>query len=252
MLNIYIMPEINLKLTDERETPMRLDKFLSDSTPYSRSGIKILTRKGLVSVNGQTATRADMHIAESDLLTVEGKAVSYRKYIYLMMNKPSGYLSATEDKRDPVVTDLLPDEYRHFEPFPVGRLDKDTEGLLLLSNDGQFAHSISSPGKNIYKRYFAVLDQPAEAGDIEAFKAGMDFKEFSARPALLEITPNPREVYIEIAEGKFHQVKRMCERVGKTVLHLRRVAIGGLPLDPGLPLGGVRELSAEEMAEIRN
>jgi 16S rRNA pseudouridine516 synthase len=166
-----------------------------------------------------------------------------------MMNKPQGYLSATEDDRDPVVLDLVPEEFKHFAPFPVGRLDKDTEGLLLLSNDGQFDHELMSPRKNLRKRYYAELDNPATPEDVEAFAAGMQFKEFTAKPALLEIdAADPRKVYVEISEGKYHQVKRMCERTGKNVLFLKRVAIGKLVLDPALSCGEIRELTQEELA----
>jgi 16S rRNA pseudouridine516 synthase len=166
-----------------------------------------------------------------------------------MLNKPQGYLSATEDDRDPVVTDLLPEDLKHFAPFPVGRLDKDTEGLLLLTNDGQFDHELMSPRKNLFKRYYAELDIPATAEDVEAFAAGMVFKEFTAKPARLEIDPlDSRKVYVEISEGKYHQVKRMCERVGKNVTFLKRVAIGSLQLDAALECGKVRELTTEELA----
>jgi len=229
---------------------MRLDKYISESTAFSRKDIKKLVKCGEVAVNGVTAGKPEMQITEADRVEINGQAVVYRKYVYLMMNKPQGYLSATEDKRDPVVVDIIPEEYKHFEVFSVGRLDKDTEGLLILSNDGQFAHAVTSPKKNVYKRYFAVLDKPAQAEDIEIFKQGMEFKEFTAQPARLEITENPCEVYIEIAEGKFHQVKRMCERVGKTVTFLKRVSIGGLKLDAGLASGAVRELTVEELEAI--
>ena len=228
---------------------MRLDKYLSDATAYSRKEIRGLVNRKAVTVNGLIAKAADMKINEAaDQVCVNGELVVYRKFIYLMLNKPQGYLSATEDDRDPVVIDLLPEEYKHFAPFPVGRLDKDTEGLLLLTNDGQFDHELMSPRKNLYKRYYAELDHPAEAGDIELFAAGMVFKEFTAKPAKLEILPDdPRKVYVEIAEGKYHQVKRMCERVGKTVLYLKRVAIGKLQLDETLECGKVRELTAAEL-----
>ena len=229
---------------------MRLDKYLSDATHYTRREIRGLVMRKAITVNGGTAKTADMKVNEtSDTICVNGEAIRYRKFIYLMLNKPQGYLSATEDDRDPVVVDLLPEELKHFAPFPVGRLDKDTEGLLLLTNDGQFDHELMSPRKNLYKRYYAELDLPATKADIELFAAGMEFKEFTAKPARLEIDPeDPRKVYVEISEGKYHQVKRMCERAGKTVLFLKRVAIGNLQLDETLECGKVRELTAEELA----
>lgn len=229
---------------------IRLDKFLSEASPYSRRDVRGLVKRGAVSVNGVPAKAPDMKVNENqDVICVNGEHIIYRKFIYLMMNKPQGYLSATEDDRDPVVIDLLPEEYRHFSPFPVGRLDKDTEGLLLLTNDGQFDHELMSPRKNLFKRYYAELDKPAVEEDITCFASGMEFKEFTAKPARLEIDPDdPRKVFVEIAEGKYHQVKRMCERVGKTVIFLKRVAIGPLQLGGTLAAGQVRELTQEEYA----
>lgn len=229
---------------------MRLDKYISACGAASRSEVKRLIRAGAVSVNGETAKAADMKIDEnSDIVCVSGKELRYRKYVYLMLNKPQGYISATEDKHYKVVTELVPEEYSHFNVFPVGRLDIDTEGLLILTNDGQLDHEITSPKKNVYKRYFAVLDSPAQPEDIEAFAAGMEFSDFTAKSAYLEITDNPCEVYIEIAEGKFHQVKRMCARVGKNVTFLKRVSIGSLMLDDELAVGEVREMSREEVGK---
>ena len=229
---------------------MRLDKFLSDASIYSRKDVRALVKRKAITVNGTVARVVDMKIDETkDAVAVNGEVISYRKFIYLMLNKPQGYLSATEDDRDPVVVDLLPEDLRHFAPFPVGRLDKDTEGLLLLTNDGQFDHELMSPRKNLVKRYYAELDAPATSEDVEVFAAGMEFKEFTAKPAVLEISPDdPAKVYVEISEGKYHQVKRMCERVGKNVLFLKRVAIGKLVLDPALPCGEIRELTQEELA----
>lgn len=227
---------------------IRLDKYLSEATAYSRKDVRVLVKRGVITVNGTAAKTPDMKLDENTAeVIVDGEKILYRKFIYLMLNKPQGYLSATEDDHDPVVTDLLPEEYKHFHPFPVGRLDKDTEGLLLLTNDGQFDHELTSPRKNLYKRYYAELDAPAVPEDIEAFRAGMEFKEFTAKSAVLEIDPaDAKKVFVEIAEGKFHQVKRMCERVGKNVLFLKRVAIGALQLDPALETGQIRELTPEE------
>ena len=229
---------------------MRLDKYLSEATAYSRRDVRNLIKRKAITVNGTVAQASDMKVDEtSDVVCVNGEAVLYRKFIYLMLNKPQGYLSATEDKRDPVVVDLLPEEFKHFAPFPVGRLDKDTEGLLLLTNDGQFDHELMSPRKNLYKRYYAELDMPAVPEDITLFASGMEFKDFTAKPARLEIVQSdPRKVYVEIAEGKYHQVKRMCEKAGKNVVYLKRIALGGLQLDETLECGKVRELTADELA----
>lgn len=228
---------------------MRLDKFLSDSTDMSRKDIKQLIKKKAVTIDGKIITKSETQVADTSTVTVNGQKISYKRFVYLVLNKPSGYVSATEDKKYPVVTDLVPEKYRHFEVFPAGRLDIDTEGLLILTNDGEFAHKITSPKKNVYKRYFARLDKPAQEADKDAFSAGMQFNDFTAKPAHLEICDNPYEAYIEIAEGKFHQVKRMFERVGKNVIYLKRVSIGGLILPDDLPLGEVAELGFETLTE---
>ena len=229
---------------------MRLDKYLSDATAFSRREIRGLVKRRAITVNGCAAAGADMKVDEKqDTICVNNQTVLYRKFIYLMLNKPQGYLSATEDDRDPVVVELVPEELKHFAVFPVGRLDKDTEGLLLLTNDGQFDHELMSPRKNLYKRYYAELDAPATEEDVKTFASGMVFKDFTAKPARLEIDPDdPCKVCVEIAEGKYHQVKRMCEQVGKNVVYLKRVAIGNLQLDETLPCGQVRELTAQELA----
>lgn len=226
---------------------MRLDKYISGCGYASRKDVKKIMKQGLVTVDGIICKRPEEQVSETSVVCVDGEILHYREFVYLMLNKPQGYVSAVFDKKYPVVTELVDEEYAHFEVFPVGRLDIDTEGLLLLTNDGKFAHEMTSPKKNVYKRYFAVLDKDAEGGDAEEFAKGMVFKDFTAKSAKLEITDNPREVYIEIAEGKYHQVKRMCERVGKEVVFLKRVAIGGLKLDENLETGEVRELTQEEL-----
>lgn len=225
---------------------MRIDKYISGCGYASRKDVKKLIKQGLVFIDGRVCKKPEEQADENSVVEVDGERLIYREFVYLMLNKPQGCVSAVYDKKYPVVTEFVPEEYAHFEVYPVGRLDIDTEGLLILTNDGQFAHEMTSPKKDVYKRYFAVLDKPMEEKDIEVFAGGMEFKEFTAKSAKLEITENPNEVYIEIAEGKFHQVKRMCERVGKTVTYLKRVAIGGLELDESLEKGEVRELTKEE------
>lgn len=227
---------------------MRLDKFLSDSAKYSRKEIRKLIRYRAVSVNGEVCIHADRQVEKESLVTVNGRKIEYCRYVYLMLHKPAGYVSATEDKSDPVVTSLVPEELRHFQVFPVGRLDKDTEGLLLLTNDGQFDHALMSPKKEIFKRYYAELDRPLAENAAELFRKGMDLGDFTAKSAVLEITQDPCKVFVEISEGKFHQVKRMCEKAGSTVTYLKRVAIGPLALDEALASGEVRHLSREELA----
>lgn len=226
---------------------MRLDKYISESTPYSRKEIKTLIRKKEVSVNGVTALRPEEQVTENDEVYVSGERIEYIKYVYFMLNKPQGYISATEDRHYPVVTDLVPEEYAHYNVFPVGRLDIDTEGLLILTNDGALDHEVTSPKKHVYKRYFVRTDKKVEQDDIKKFAEGMSFKEFTAKPARLEICEDPHESYVEIAEGKYHQVKRMFERVGKTVVYLKRVSIGSLELREELKPGEICRLDRSEI-----
>lgn len=236
------MPSFLLK-----ELYMRIDKYIAGCGYASRKDVKKLIKQGLVFIDGEVCKKPEEQTDEDSIVEVDGERLIYREFVYLMLNKPQGCVSAVYDKKYPVVTEFVPEEYAHFEVYPVGRLDIDTEGLLILTNDGQFAHEMTSPKKDVYKRYFAVLDKPMEEKDVEIFAGGMEFKEFTAKSAKLEITENPNEVYIEIAEGKFHQVKRMCERVGKTVTYLKRVAIGNLKLDKSLEKGEVRELTKDEL-----
>lgn len=228
---------------------MRLDKFLSDATDMSRKDIKQLIKNKTVKVNGEVAKRPEMQVSETDEIELNGERITYREFVYFILNKPQGVVSATEDRTYETVVDLVPEEFRHFGVFPVGRLDIDTEGLLILTNDGAFAHEIASPKKNVYKRYFAKLDKPLCEDDIEAFASSMTFKEFTAKPSRLEICDNPNEAFVEISEGKYHQVKRMFERVGKKVLYLKRVGIGGLGLVDELKPGDIREVTKDELME---
>lgn len=231
---------------------MRLDKFLSDASAYSRKELRAMIRRGTVSVDGNTVKNPEFQVSESSAVAISGTLIRYRKFVYLMMNKPAGFISATEDGNAPVVTELLPEEYRHFAVFPAGRLDKDTEGFLILTNDGAFAHRVTAPRHLVWKRYRARLDLPAEAGDAAAFEKPMDLGDFTTAPGRLHICRDPYEVVVEISEGKFHQVKRMCEKQGKKVVYLKREAIGGVSLDPQLPSGAVRELNSGELARIES
>ncbi len=225
---------------------MRLEKYLSDCGFGTRKEVKALIKSGRVSVGGELVKDAGISVDSKIKVEVDGKTAVYREFVYIMMNKPQGYISATEDRNYPVVTDILSSEYSRFAPAPVGRLDIDTEGLLILTNDGKLNHALTSPKKNVYKKYFAILDKDADESDIQAFADGMEFKDFTAKSAVLEICENKKEVYISIAEGKFHQVKRMCERVGKNVMYLKRVSMGDLKLDENLKTGEYRELTETE------
>ncbi|MHA6529822.1 pseudouridine synthase [Paenibacillus sp. BAC0078] len=233
----------------------RIDKVLSHMGVGSRSDIRKQAKQGLITVNGVVVKDSGFHVDPYlDRVEVNGEPVLYREFIYLMMNKPPGVLSATEDKRDRTVLDLLKREYAQFEPFPVGRLDKDTVGLLLLTNDGQLAHELLSPRKHVPKTYEATVEGEVDAADVAAFAAGVELDDgYVTLPAQLTILGRERgtvtlsQISLTITEGKFHQVKRMFLAVGKKVVFLKRVAMGGLKLDESLTLGACRELTAEEL-----
>ncbi|MET3575346.1 pseudouridine synthase [Bhargavaea ullalensis] len=234
---------------------MRLDKLLANSGFGSRKEVKALLKQGAVSVGGEVARDPKLHVDPAvDGVTVYGDPVHYREFIYIMMNKPPGVVSATEDNRDRTVIDLLPHEYRRFEPFPAGRLDKDTEGLLLITNDGKLAHELLSPKRHVDKIYFARVSGEVTEADREAFAAGVELDDgYITQPAVLNIlSAGPvSEIELTITEGKFHQVKRMFEARGKRVVFLKRLAMGPLPLDPGLAPGDWRELTGEELEQLK-
>ncbi|WP_310832658.1 pseudouridine synthase [Paenibacillus pedocola] len=234
----------------------RIDKVLSHMGIGSRSEIRKQAKQGLITVNGAVVKDSGFHVDPyKDEIEVAGEPVRYREYVYLMMNKPPGVLSATEDKRDRTVLDLLKPEHAQFEPFPVGRLDKDTVGLLLLTNDGKLAHELLSPRKHVPKTYEATVEGEVDAEDVAAFAAGVELEDgYVTLPAQLTILSRERgtktisHISLTITEGKFHQVKRMFIAVGKKVTFLKRVSMGELTLDESLPLGACRELTAAELA----
>ncbi|WP_082233547.1 pseudouridine synthase [Halobacillus massiliensis] len=230
---------------------MRIDKLLANMGYGTRKEVKSLLKGGGVRVNNEPVKSPKTHVdPEKEHVTVMGKTVEYRKYIYLMLNKPGDVLSATEDPHDLTVIDILQPEDQIFEPFPVGRLDKDTEGLLLLTNDGQLAHRLTSPKKDVGKTYFAVIDGEVTEEDVRSFSKGVELDDgYVTKPAELTIlkSSNESEIELTITEGKFHQVKRMFEAVGKHVTYLKRVKMGDLPLDEELDLGEYRELSDKEL-----
>ncbi|MDV6377497.1 pseudouridine synthase [Sporosarcina sp. GW1-11] len=233
---------------------MRLDKLLSNTGYGSRKEVRQLLKKGMIRVNGAVAKDPALHVdPESDAISLLGEEVIYRQFIYLMMHKPPGVLSATEDNRDRTVVDLLGSEERHFEPFPVGRLDKDTEGLLLLTNDGKLAHNLLSPKKEVPKTYFAKVAGRVTEEDAEAFSRGVILDDaYETKPGILNILQSGEisEIELTITEGKFHQVKRMFEAVGKKVIYLKRLTMGPLVLDEDLRLGEYRELTEEELQAL--
>lgn len=233
---------------------VRLDKFLADAGAGTRSQVKGFLKKGLVTVNGEPVRKPEQKISpETDLIVFQGTVLSYTEFYYYMLNKPSGYVSATDDNTAPTVLSLLKGAPGK-DLFPVGRLDKDTEGLLLITNDGALAHRLLSPRHHVDKTYFVRADGAVTEDDCSRLEAGVDIGEdrltLPARAALLSSGP-VSEVELTIHEGKFHQVKRMFQAVGKPVLYLRRLSMGSLTLDETLPPGQYRPLREEEIAALR-
>ena len=233
---------------------MRVDKLLSNVGVASRAELKKYCKQGLISVNGKVINNPGVQVdSESDDIRFNGEKIVYREFVYIMLNKPDGYISATFDKYDPIVLDLIDQSYLVFEPFPVGRLDKDTEGLLVLTNDGQLAHRVLSPKKHVPKTYYAKIQGKVTEEDILAFEKGVILDDgYETMPSQLKIlkSDDMSEIELTIHEGKFHQVKRMFESVGKKVVYLKRLSMGKLKLDESLGLGEYRELSEEEVKLI--
>ncbi|MEN6314648.1 MAG: pseudouridine synthase [Clostridiaceae bacterium] len=233
---------------------MRLDRLLSNFGYGSRSEIRKLVKNGAIRVDGSIIKDASLHIdPESSKIEINGELLNYRKFIYVMMNKPAGVISATYDNKLKTAIDLLPDEFSCFDLFPAGRLDIDTEGMLLLTNDGQLAHELLSPKKHVPKRYYALIDGIVTDEDVKLFGEGVILDDgYKTMPAELEIIEKDAaaglyEIELVLHEGKFHQVKRMFEATGKKVIYLKRIQMGGLKLDEALEPGGCRELTPEEV-----
>lgn len=229
----------------------RLDKLLAGTGKWSRREVKALVRQGLVRVDGRLAASAEDKLDPATaIITVAGETISLCRFTYVMLHKPAGVLTATEDRKQPTVLDLLPPELRRIGLAPVGRLDKDTEGLLLLTNDGELAHRLLSPKYHVEKRYFARVDGELSAADAEAFARGMTLGDgLECLPAGLEVLPD-RVCIVTLREGKFHQVKRMLAARGAPVLYLKRLSMGPLTLDDSLAAGAYRLLRAEEISAL--
>ncbi|EIW00276.1 LOW QUALITY PROTEIN: pseudouridine synthase family protein [Thermoanaerobacter siderophilus SR4] len=234
---------------------MRIDKLLSNIGIGTRKEVKKFIKEGLVLVNGNTVKDAGLIVdTESDEILFDGEKINYKEFIYIMINKPKGVISATYDEVEKTVIDLLPQELKARNPFPVGRLDKDTEGLLLITNDGDLAHQLLSPKKNVIKKYYAEILGFVNESDIKAFNEGIILEDgYKTLPANLEIlfSSDVSKVYVYIREGKYHQIKRMFESVGKKVIYLKRLAMGSLTLDENLKPGEWRELSEEELSFLK-
>ena len=225
----------------------RLDKLLAGTGKWSRREVKALVRQGLVRVDGRLAASAEDKLdPAATVVTVAGETISLCRFTYVMLHKPAGVLTATEDRKQPTVLDLLPPELRRIGLAPVGRLDKDTEGLLLLTNDGALAHRLLAPRSHVDKVYYARVEGALEPADAVAFAAGMTLGDgLECLPAGLAIL-SPGECLVTLREGKFHQVKRMLAARGKPVTYLKRLSMGPLRLDPELAPGTFRMLTAEE------
>ena len=251
----------------EKET--RLDKYVAEGAGITRKEAKTALSRGRVQVNGEVCKNGDRKISASDKVAIDGKSLKKEEFLYLMLHKPSGVVSATEDAHDKTVLDLIREqsaaeaeevsENGFFlgkrEIFPVGRLDKDTEGLLLLTDDGELAHRLLSPKKHVDKVYFARLDGvvPEDAAKRfeEGIQVGQDYKAMPARLEVLSVQNGISEVQITLREGKFHQVKRMCHEIGCEVLYLKRISMGSLVLDEDLSPGECRRLTEAEVAALR-
>lgn len=232
----------------------RLDKILVSQGIAGRKEARELIKKGEVCVNGETIKKPEYKVQpENCSITVKGQNLSYSKNIYIMLNKPSGVVSATKDNFDRTVIDILPEEYKRKGLFPAGRLDKDTEGLLIITDDGDFAHRILSPKKHIEKKYIAQLDKEINADVINKFENGIVFADGTkCMPAKLEIIPDSqnKKGIVTICEGKFHQVKKMFISCGINVVHLKRISIGNLYLDSKLPIGCCKLVSNLDIESI--
>lgn len=231
---------------------MRIDKFISEQLVISRSDAKILLKRSEVTINGSVVKSGDTKFdPEKDIVTVRGEKIAYRQFMYIMLNKPDGVVCATRDGLSSTVLELLPENFRRKGLFPAGRLDKDTEGFVFITDDGALAHKMLSPKKHVEKEYVVTLEKPAEERYVEIFASGMtiDGSEICL-PAKLTLTDSPHIVKLVLHEGKYHQVKRMMEAVGNKVAHLKRIRMGGIALDESLSAGECREITEEELKKL--
>ena len=230
---------------------MRLDKLIAGAGLAARSDAKKLIRAGRVTVAGRTVTDPAAHVGDGEDIRLDGERVIWREYLYLMMNKPAGYLSVTEDPRAPTVLELLPPELRRRNLSPAGRLDKDSEGLLLLTSDGDFCHRVISPKSGIEKEYYIEVDRPFPPEAEALFRTGVVLEDGEVcLPARLEPSGDRRSARVFLREGKYHQVKRMAIAAGTRVNYLKRLSVGGVALDGSLTPGEFRELTEEERQRI--
>ena len=228
----------------------RLDKIISSQTEFSRGDVKKLLKAGLVFVNDEIVYKPNIYVdVNKDKIVVDDKEINYKKYVYLVLNKPKGYISATNDFNDSVVVELIPFEYQNRNIFPCGRLDKDTTGLMILSDDGDFSHNLLSPKKHVSKKYLVEVDKDLNDSMINDFKEGIKLKDFECKSSILEII-DKRHCYVTLVEGKYHQIKRMFQSYGIKVLELKRISMGSLELPKDLEEGDCRELTDIELDSL--
>lgn len=233
---------------------MRLDKYLNDCTSIGRSSARAQIRKGCVSVNGRAILKPESNVIPgTDTVSLNGNELRYSEFRYYMMNKPSGYISARTDNREKTIIDLMPENLRA-KLAPAGRLDKDTEGLIIITDDGNFIHGLISPAKHLFKKYYCELRDKISEADMKKLETGLDIGDPDVTlPARAEYAGDTCDkIYLSISEGRFHQVKRMLYAVGNEVTYLKRVSIGSVVLDDSLVKGGYRQLSEEEISELTN
>ena len=229
----------------------RLDKLISSQTGYSRKEVKDLVKQKRITINGDIALKSDVKVdVLVDKIFVDGEEISFKKFVYLMLNKPKGYVSATEDKNMPTVLELVPDEYLHRDLFPAGRLDRDTTGLMLITDDGEFAHNILSPKKHVKKTYNVTIDIPMTEEMVIGFKNGVNLIDGECKEAELTITGEYTGVVV-LTEGRYHQIKRMFGCFGAKVVELERIGMGDFCLPEDLELGECREFSNEELKQVQ-
>lgn len=234
---------------------LRLDRILSNMGYGTRKEVKKYVRSGLVKIDGEIVKKSSSHVNPYEsTIEINGEILEYRDNIYIMMNKPPGVISATYDDRQETVIDILDEGYRIFDIFPMGRLDIDTEGLLIITNDGKLAHEVLSPKKHIPKTYYAHINGNVSESDVSEFHKGIVLEDgYQTLPADLKIIKSGQvsEIELTIYEGKFHQVKRMFTALNKEVIYLKRISMGELKLDDSLKLGEYRELSEDELEILR-
>ena len=230
----------------------RLDKIIATQTGYSRKEVKDLIKQKRVRVNNEIISKSEIKVdSERDKIVIDESEIKIKKHIYLILNKPKGYISATEDRSMKTVLDLVPKQYLHRNLFPAGRLDRDTTGLMLITDDGEFAHNILSPKKHIKKIYNVTIDLPVNQEMVNGFKRGVMLNDGECKSANLEITGTNTAV-VTLTEGRYHQIKRMFGCYGAKVVELQRIGMGNFKLPNNLKLGECREITENELKEIKN